>query len=158
VLSGFLITGILCDTKNEKHFFSIFYARRMLRIFPIYYLFLSSTFLLSFWFPRILENHPISIFNWYFTYTSNILVGLHNNWDAAPYPLHHFWTLAIEEQFYLLWPVLVFVLPRRTTIAICGALVMVSLAVRIGLHLAGNPLTGYLLTPARIDSLAVGGL
>jgi len=108
VLSGFLITGILIDTLNIPHYFKTFYARRALRIFPLYYGVLIVLLLLT----RPL--HFIwSGWQYYFlTYSANLAL-----WRNAPLVLphiniNHFWSLQVEEQFYLVWPFLVYKLKR----------------------------------------------
>ena len=109
VLSGFLITGILLDTKNSPRYFRSFYARRVLRIFPLYYVVLSLILLAADNSWRIGQLVPKpELWKWYYLYL--------NNWlgpDLAPNIIGHFWTLAIEEQFYVLWPLAVCLLPRR---------------------------------------------
>lgn len=161
VLSGFLITGILLQAKGSKHYFRNFYARRTLRIFPLYYGFLVAFFIIA---PQLHTPAPGSQFHewqrsqwWFWSYLSNYQI-LFPEW-ARPYPLTHFWTLAVEEQFYLFWPAVVLLTSRKGLIRVCISAVVVALGVRIGLHVAGIPETaGYRITPARIDTLAIGGL
>lgn len=116
VLSGFLITGILLDcrdladarSQNPLFLMRQFYLRRCLRIFPIYYLVLSVVFAVNL--------HPArDIWIWLVTYTSNIYISLHGHWIGA---LGHFWTLAVEEQFYIFWPWLVLFAPRKWLIPV----------------------------------------
>ena len=106
VLSGFLITSILLNEKiknpPERRFSVIknFFARRILRIFPLYYLFILGYFLAN---DSYVRSHI-----WYFlTYSSNLLRGDTDN------PLPHFWSLAVEEQFYLVWPWLILLINRK---------------------------------------------
>jgi peptidoglycan/LPS O-acetylase OafA/YrhL len=157
VLSGFLITGILYDTLHDAHYFRSFYMRRFLRIFPLYYGFLLLMILLAHW------QH----FSWggrqyvLLAYLQN--TGL---WfpvtDFHPgvwADLDHFWSLAVEEQFYLLWPLLVFLVRRRTRlIALTLFLSAAALLLRIVLYVHGAaPLTIFMSTPCRMDTLLLGG-
>ncbi len=128
VLSGFLITGILLDTRDSPNYFRSFYARRALRIFPLYYLVLS-VILISSHFTNVLDYVlPIPhdrIF--YFFYLNNWWPLLRDTWHGNI--IGHFWSLAVEEQFYLLWSLCVFAIPpKRIRLAalmgIGGALVI----------------------------------
>jgi peptidoglycan/LPS O-acetylase OafA/YrhL len=116
VLSGFLITGILLECRNtaEKEgmplmfFIRQFYARRFLRIFPIYYL----TVIVA-----LLANIPDAreIWVWLITYSTNIYITITNEWVGR---VGHFWTLAVEEQFYLFWPWIILFVPRKRLLPI----------------------------------------
>src|SRR4051812_22693033 len=157
VLSGFLITGILFDTRTRPQFFRTFYARRTLRIFPLYYVFLAGALFIVPLLANVADWHATAWRNQFFfwTYTSN--------W-ANPFGhdipgLSHFWSLAVEEQFYLLWPVIVFLGSPRFLLRLCAGLVAVTPFVRLGLRLSGfAPLAGYEFTIARWDALAAGAL
>src|SRR5690349_12365341 len=112
VLSGFLITGILLDTRDSANYFRTFYARRFLRLFPIYYGYLLVIALVL---PALhhavrtsMEDYGGS-WGWYLAYLSNWKAG---HGASDPF-LGHFWSLAVEEQFYLLWPAMIFLVPRR---------------------------------------------
>jgi peptidoglycan/LPS O-acetylase OafA/YrhL len=164
VLSGFLITGILLDSRGSPHFFRNFYARRTLRIFPLYYGTLMVVFIVIplFWSmnaPNI--QHIVRNQGWLWTYTANIAFeGKHKIFfDAGWLRLNHFWSLAIEEQFYLLWPTLVFLCPSSTFRKMCWALVAGALLLRIGVYFAHLPRGAmFYLTPCRVDSLTIGAL
>src|SRR6202050_676720 len=103
VLSGFLITGILWDSKGDPRFFRNFYVRRTLRIFPLYYAVLAVLFLVL---PQIPVLFPTALGEsakhqaWVWSYLTNVYVALRERW-ALPY-VSHFWSLAVEEHFYLL--------------------------------------------------------
>jgi peptidoglycan/LPS O-acetylase OafA/YrhL len=159
VLSGFLITGILLDAKGNNNFFRNFYARRFLRIFPLYYGFLALFILI---FPRAWPagNDVQSVVDgqgWFWTYLVNVQLAV-GGWAAVPYN-GHFWSLAVEEQFYLFWPAVVFLLSRRGLMVACVLLVVASLGVRAALLATDLPDTaGYVLTFARMDVLAMGAL
>ncbi len=159
VLSGFLITGILLDAKGSQGYFRNFYARRALRIFPLYYGFLFAWFFLV---PAIFGISSQATFAvdpdtqiWFWTYTSNfisIVDGVEN-----PHGLNHFWSLAIEEQFYLVWPAVVLLLSPKKLRWACLALIPAGLAFRLWLMTTEYAHTGgYVLTPARVGTLAVG--
>ncbi len=159
VLSGFLITGLLLDSKGAPHYFRSFYARRTLRIFPLYYAVLALLFLVL---PR-LANLPAPLEEarhhqvWLWTYTTNFFIASKASW-ALTY-VSHFWSLAIEEHFYLLWPLVVFSFRRQTLERICLGVIGAALALRIGLSLAGvSELSISVLTPCRVDTLCVGAL
>jgi peptidoglycan/LPS O-acetylase OafA/YrhL len=160
ILSGFLITGILCDTHKEPHYFRNFYMRRLLRIFPLYYGVLALVFFVA---PLIsllrgpTLDYLVDRQAWAWLYAVNIYIAKHGDWSFSY--LDHFWSLAIEEHFYLFWPLVVFVLARRPR-----ALIAVSLATAVGAMLArliGSLMglswwTTYTLTPFRLDGLALG--
>jgi len=160
VLSGFLITGILLESKNGPNYFRNFYARRTLRIFPLYYGVLAVLFLLI---PLLGPLSPLfeqarDHQGWLWTYTANFYVAYTASWSSLTY-VTHFWSLAIEEHFYLLWPLVVFTLRRETLERVSLCIIAAGLALRIGLALAGvSEISISVLTPCRIDTLAVGGL
>ncbi len=158
VLSGFLITGILYDTLQDPHFFRNFYARRALRIFPLYYGVLGLLLVVvrlthGSWSPEAYQ---------LWTYTENLHLR-----TTAPFlstswiNINHFWSLAVEEQFYLCWPFLVFLLRTRQKIlgaALAGALLSLFLRVLL-FHTSivmRNPYVLYSWTPARMDGLLGG--
>ena len=159
VLSGFLITSILLDTKAQPHFFRNFYVRRTLRIFPLYYAILVATLVL----PPLLwsgaaDSKLFSVIAarapWFWTYTANIDIALHD-WEIAGV-LGHFWSLAVEEQFYLLWPALVWFCPLNRLRHVCVGLIVVAVVTRTALWSADMSLAGFTLMPARADALAIG--
>jgi peptidoglycan/LPS O-acetylase OafA/YrhL len=155
-LSGFLITGILLDSKTSSNYFTSFYARRTLRIFPLHYAALASVLialpLLGRRTPGVmfLVDHQI----WLWTYTSNIYTALTRSWCWGVFM--HFWSLAIEEQFYLVWPLVVFLVTRRGLVWVCGAALLVAAGSRWAL--LDNPIATYSLTICRIDGLVLGAL
>jgi peptidoglycan/LPS O-acetylase OafA/YrhL len=157
VLSGFLITGILLDARGTPHFFRDFYIRRTLRIFPLYYAVLILAFFVL---PLVVSLPEWTEFArrnqwWYWTYLANW--GGPFGHTVAGFP--HFWSLAVEEQFYVLWPFLVYALSRNRLIGLCAALLAVTPLIRWWLHLRGLPAqAGYEFTIARWDALAAGAL
>jgi len=160
VLSGFLITGILVDAKGGANYFRNFYMRRSLRIFPLYYGYLALLFIaLPIVVPRTAPD--FSGFDrgfWLWTYLSNIQFA-RGGWEAMPPHTTHLWSLAIEEQFYLMWPFVVWMASRKALLRVCIGAIASATAARILLHfLAPDGVAGYALMPARIDALATGGL
>ena len=160
VLSGFLITGILLDSKGRPGYFRNFYARRTLRIFPLYYGVLAVVFLILPLFTTLspMLEHARVQQGWLWTYTANFYVAYKGSWSSLTY-MTHFWSLAIEEHFYLVWPVVVYMLRRETLERVCVAIILTSLSLRIWLALTGvSDVAISVLTPCRIDTLCVGGL
>jgi len=160
VLSGFLITGILLDTKGGDGYFRNFYMRRVLRILPLYYGSLVVLFLII---PRVAPGvvHDLGRLSngqvWLWTYLSNVAIGFAGSWQAVPPLTGHYWSLAVEEQFYLLWPLLVYVVSRRRLLHIAVGLWSGALVLRIVLVLLGvNATSVFVLTPTRMDGLAAG--
>jgi peptidoglycan/LPS O-acetylase OafA/YrhL len=150
-LSGFLITAGLLDSQTAAHYFRDFYAKRALRILPLYYAIL---LLLLVILPRIVPLHaPFS------SHPQASLWLFLTNWtNAAPYGFGHFWSLAIEEQFYLVWPLVVFWLPPRRLLTASVWIAVGALAVRSVMVVYGaDPNTVYENTICRMDALALGG-
>jgi len=159
VLSGFLITGILLDARGAPHYFKNFYMRRALRIFPLYYAVLA-VYVLGL--PLIERGGSpelqelLSQQGWYWAYLTNVHAARHVG-AAAPYGLGHFWSLAIEEQFYLVWPMVVYFTPVRWLQRVCVALIACGIALRAALSVGGaHPMVAYLLTPTHMGGLLMG--
>ena len=160
VLSGFLITGILYDTHNRPNYFRNFYMRRLLRIFPLCYGVLALVFFVAPLIPLLRGptlDYLVDRQAWAWLYAVNIYIAKQGNWSFSY--LDHFWSLAIEEQFYLFWPLLVFMLARRPRALIAVSL-GISLSAMLG-RLIGSLMglswwTTYTLTPFRLDGLALG--
>ncbi len=166
VLSGFLITGILYDTLQNKHYFKSFYARRSLRIFPIFYLVMTLVLILTPILQYPLQRGHIA----FVFYLGNVFA----NWNWGLYiltsPTHpvlsmnlgHFWSLFVEEQFYLIWPVVIFLVRDRVRlIRLTLAVIPLVLLLRIGMVLT-LPLNtaeqfAFRMLPTRSDDLLVGG-
>ncbi len=113
VLSGLLITSLLLSTKNRAGYFLGFYYRRSLRIFPLYFLALAICLWLL---PALNGTHIYDLAaqnqSYLWTYTTNVYMMWMNQWSFGP--LDHFWSLAVEEHFYLLWPAVVMALSRKS--------------------------------------------
>jgi peptidoglycan/LPS O-acetylase OafA/YrhL len=155
VLSGFLITLLLLQyrkkiddgKKNIGLTIRRFYLRRLLRIFPIYYL---TILLIGIFY---LPGHPSLV--WHLTYTSNIYYSLHP-WDINS----QFWSLAIEFQFYLVWPFLILLFPQKHLEKLIVSTIMIAplfrlLCVAMGLS---EEIRMQLLIPGCLDSLGLGAL
>lgn len=126
VLSGFLITRILLNTRDQEGYLHNFYARRFLRIFPIYYLTL--LFVAQLWLG--LAHKESGNIWWYVCYLADF------TWlkpEVEVGMLSHTWSLAIEEQFYIVWPLLIGWLPRRKMMVVCIALLVTTYGFRFGL-------------------------
>ncbi len=159
VLSGFLITGILLRTRTNENYFSSFYARRILRIFPVYYLALSLSLIAGRFSPALgsLLPHALSSRLAYFIYLQNWPVFWHGAktmegvWGA-------YWSLAVEEQFYFLWPLVIIVFSPRVLSKICLGALLPALALRIILNdLYFHDKFGLVqITSSRIDGLFLG--
>jgi len=154
VLSGFLITGILLDARDAPDYYRSFFVRRVLRIFPLYYATLLVLFVLLPAFgllPPSFKRDPMFELS---------LWAYFSNWYEAFHPgeasVSHFWSLAVEEQFYLLWP---FVIHRRSAewvMRLCFAIALAALALRVAMLLTGTPGV-YTFLATRMDALALGG-
>ena len=152
VLSGFLITGILIDSKSSRYYFRNFYIRRALRIWPLYYLILSLVFLITPFFVRVQSTG--NIWPYFALYVQNLFPHLH-----IPYGLEPTWSLAIEEQFYMSWPLLVFSFKKRTLSILLACLVLISLTLRIVGFEHGAPLKFiHNFTLCRMDAVAMGSM
>jgi peptidoglycan/LPS O-acetylase OafA/YrhL len=165
-LSGFLITGILLRLKNEPRFFSTFYMRRTLRIFPLYYSSLAVIFLLLplLHLPALDWPAVQRVFNaqgWLWAYAEDLAITYHNDDFFDPFPLWvgHFWSLAVEEHFYLLWPVVVYLCSRRGLLFACFGLIALGPITRfVMLAHSMDVAAVYTFTLSRADELAIGGL
>jgi peptidoglycan/LPS O-acetylase OafA/YrhL len=160
VLSGFLITGILIDARGSSRYFSSFYARRILRIFPLYYLIVFLSFVvlarLPWWHDLLVG--PGDIPQWpYWTYLVNFAIAERGDFKHGV--LDVAWSLAIEEQFYLLWPAVVWLVPPRFLGWVCGAIVLATPILRsAALDGGAQPVDAYVLPHLRADALALGAL
>jgi peptidoglycan/LPS O-acetylase OafA/YrhL len=161
VLSGFLITGILFSTKDSSRYFRNFYLRRTLRIFPLYYGILITLFFLL---PRLPLGNLSAVHQmadrqaglWF--YCANVMIAWEETtvYNIDWLQFSHFWSLAVEEHFYLIWPAIVFALNRKTLMKVCGGCILFALVLRLILSGSGHGWSAYVLTPCRIDGLALG--
>jgi peptidoglycan/LPS O-acetylase OafA/YrhL len=161
VLSGLLITTLLLDAKDAPHYFRTFYGRRALRIFPLYYGFLAVYFLVVVHRGTTGDDHYLwHEQGWWWSYLDNWWLAFVRRTEPPNYFwTGPFWSLAVEEQFYLVWPTLVLLLTRRRLALVCAAIIAAAPLFRLGLRAHHAALIApYALTPARLDSLAVGAL
>ena len=157
VLSGFLITGILYDTRHDPSYYRKFYARRALRIFPVYYVFAAILVAIGYlvranWHPGDLLFLVYLGFPAAFVWPAMIQV-------SSALHFTHLWSLCVEEQFYLLWPAPVRKLKDpNALLRLCAATIIVSVAFRTLVWAFGWSIGswsyGFLL--GRIDELAIG--
>lgn len=147
VLSGFLITGILYDTQQDPGYYRKFYARRALRIFPIYYLFALIALLIV---PFSAWHKGDLLFLVYLGYPAALI------WPSLvnlPIRITHLWSLSVEEQFYAIWPWLIRrVRTPSNILRLCAGVFVVALILRLVF-----PESGYGALPFRMDVLALGG-
>jgi len=154
VLSGFLITGMLLDTKESPDYFKNFYARRCLRIWPLYFSLLLLMFVVIPVVASAAHVYETSSPWWaYPIFLQNFLVSMPTN---AAGPLGVTWSLAIEEQFYLVWPWAVRFLSTTHLRRVAIAVICLSPAVRVLLH--SHYVDLYSNTFSRLDGLMAGAL
>jgi peptidoglycan/LPS O-acetylase OafA/YrhL len=151
VLSGFLITRILIQQKDEPHFIVNFFIRRALRIFPLYFFYLC---LMYFILPTVFEKpSPDFSQQWYYWfYLQDFAITF--RWPAiGP---KHFWSLAIEEHFYLIWPFVILFNKTKGIILTIVTFIAVSAVTRM--LLVQNGYETYFFTFARLDEISLGCL
>jgi len=162
VLSGFLITDILLDTVNKPGYFKNFYAKRILRIFPLYYL---SLILFLLVLPRI-NGFPLDFSFyidhqwWYWTYLQNWFVIFHSVGYTTT-AIQHYWSLAVEEQFYVIWPLLIFIIRKpRILLFITVLLLLAVIGTRLYMWTMQIKDLNYfgLYTYTRIDGICIGSM
>jgi peptidoglycan/LPS O-acetylase OafA/YrhL len=149
VLSGYLIGGILLDHINDQNWWSVFYTRRSLRIVPLYALGL----LVGAAFCATTNAMP---FIYFLSFTQNFWIGIHSSWPSFYVAT---WSLAVEEQFYILLPLLVWLLPRKSLPPVIAALIVIAPICRVfAFDYFKSPVAPYVLFPCRMDSLLFGVL
>jgi peptidoglycan/LPS O-acetylase OafA/YrhL len=147
VLSGFLITGILLDTRGQPNAKRNFYIRRGLRIWPLYFAFLATTFLL---FRRMIPAHISPWAHLLFVQNLFYFSGMGPFLDPP-------WSLAVEEQFYLVWPWVAMSVRRETLLKICCAVLMLSPLFRCLCKASGADYAFiYNHTLCRLDCIGIG--
>jgi peptidoglycan/LPS O-acetylase OafA/YrhL len=163
VLSGCLITGILLDVKDSPNYFRVFYTKRALRIFPLYFTAIAFTFWIALpmarrtGVPHDWASIPSSEQIWYWLHISNwrTAFGFH-----ISEPIGQYWSLAIEEQFYLVWPLVVYLCSSKALLRISLLTALVSFGLRNAPFLvpfqAEHSQFLYRLTPTHVDGLTLG--
>lgn len=145
VLSGFLITRILLASKGSGRYLRTFYFRRVLRIFPLYYFVLLLTLVFSkhmTWVSQL----------FYWTYFQDFAITFGPDIGGPG----HFWSLAVEEHFYLAWPFLVRKWDSSVLRRVLTAIILLTIAARVAVQVCGYP--SYYFTLSRLDGLALGAL
>lgn len=157
VLSGFLIARILLSSSDKNvgkegglgKYLKKFYIRRTLRIFPIFYL--SLIVLWLFHDPSVRGKEL-----WQFLYASNIYIAINHTWLGVT---DHFWSLAVEEQFYIFFPLLIFFIPRRLIVPFFGILIVLSVLLRAYFLTTHQPwYVSYVTMPTALDAFGFGAL
>ena len=157
VISGYLITKILLVNKekiqtkktNFKNVIQSFYFRRTLRIFPIYYLTILYLIVINFQNTR-------SVWVWLITYTTNFYISFDHPYIGS---FNHLWSLAVEEQFYLIWPFLILLIPQKHIFKYIIGIIIGSVVFKVGYYLILGPSTAInALTFSCADSLGLGAL
>lgn len=158
VLSGFLITDILMNSMGRPSYLKNFYARRILRVFPLYFVFLA---LMIFVVARIPGTSSMQYATehqaWFWTFTQNWLLIFRN--PGGENALNHLWSMAVEEQFYLLWPLAVALVRRpKPLMVILGVLLVGFSCFRLWLWMRqvdGFAYYNFFLF-TRIDGICIG--
>ena len=152
VLSGFLIAGILLDSKGRDRYYGRYYLHRAVRILPLYYGCLALVFLVV----PFLGNQRFSPFSeqgYYWLFLGNLKPAI----TVPGLEVAHFWSVAVQVQFYLAFPLLVYLLPRRALKGLLVAVVAATPFIRLALGMAKVPAFAFLF-PAVADQLAAGCL
>jgi peptidoglycan/LPS O-acetylase OafA/YrhL len=150
VLSGFLITGILLRARGQPRALRSFYARRFLRIFPLYYAVVIAVALVG---------QPLmrATLGWNLAYLANFKLALLGGFPGPP--VSHLWTLSVEEQFYLVWPLVVLYAPRRPLLPLALSTLLIAPASRLVLLLTtGNATAAAVVTTSCLDTLGAGAI
>jgi len=159
VLSGFLIGGILLDARDSSNYFRVFYRRRLFRIFPLYFAFLAAFFLAA----RFIHVPELDVYfsplvPWQacVTFFQNFWMAIHNDFGAGA--LNPIWSLAVEEQFYLALPLVIYFVRGPRLIQLLAVGIIGAPLTRLALFLAvpNLKLAPYVLLPCRMDALLLG--
>lgn len=155
VLSGYLITGILLKAKKldqnngrtHTHSLKLFYIRRTIRIFPIYYLVILILFILNY---DTIRKHVF----WLLTYQTNNYIAFTDGWMGS---FDHFWSLAVEEQFYLFFPFVIFFIKDKFLPKVLLAFIIFSVGLRGWFYFNQYSwVRPFVLMPTSLDALGIG--
>lgn len=158
VLSSYLITKILFSAQNKSsqsglpgyQVFLFFLFRRTIRIFPAYYVFLVIVMLIPGIGTEVREHAGM-----YFAYLANYHIFIQQTW---PLVTSHIWTLAVEEQFYLIWPLIIIFIPKKYLLKTFLTIISVSVLSRILFYHPGTTIPQIIMTQFCLDPFAIGGL
>lgn len=166
VLSGFLITGILYDTRSDSQYFKRFFARRSMRIFPVFYLVAVVLLLLTpvfhYQWHWLQLTFLIYLGNFFANYNFGLYEIVSSSTPSATVFIGHFWSLCVEEQFYLLWPLAVWMIADRVRLLWTAcAFSLMALLLRVWWCFV-HPVSpeGWIVRtlPFRMDALLLGGV
>src|SRR5690349_12912743 len=159
VLSGFLITRILLSTKEGDNYFRNFYVRRALRIFPLYYLSILIFLFIEYTLPLPATMSFSNHLNFYLSYFQNLLYFQKSDHPLGHSILNHFWSLSVEEHFYILWPWFVFYLTEKQLIRTGVIIIVASKVLSLILFSQGMSwVTVYTFSFVRFETLMMGAL
>jgi len=162
-LSGFLISGILMDLSERKDYLKVFYIRRFFRIFPLYYL---SIIVISILSILYIQNFNLGDRIWYYVFylqnMDRLFYGELPFEDERWLFFNHFWSLAIEEHFYIIWPLLFVWMYRNLSFSVCICsmlcIAIISACIRYIMAVGGMWEHAQLLTFSRVDALILGAI
>jgi len=153
IISGFLISTLLFKSRGRASYFKDFYIKRFFRIFPIYYgVLILYVFIRYFSCHVILEGDEIPMWS-YFVYLQNFFFAKYNNLGVSILSVS--WSLAVEEQFYLVWPIMIYIFNRKNFLVFLCILLALCLLVRFSVS---NDYTRIFVLPSRMDGLILGSL
>jgi len=154
VLSGYLITGIIAREVGSARSMAVFYLRRGLRIWPVYYVTLGLLVAIN---PLLILPEPLATVPYYLTFTQNVQLYVKSTIPPVMPAFDHTWTLALEEQFYLVWPLLAALAGKRRLAWLCLGVAMLGWMARAGGYLSWSSYSERTLL-GRCDGFALGGL
>jgi peptidoglycan/LPS O-acetylase OafA/YrhL len=158
VLSGFLIGGILLDARESPNYFRVFYRRRAFRIFPLYFAFIIMTLIVAHFARSPLSAFfkPVIPFPALATFCQNFWMAIHK--ELGPVAVNPTWSLAVEEQFYLTLPPVIYLVSKHRLIWVLTAGIVLAPLIRLAIFLTDRSFSTamYVLLPCRMDTLLLG--